>query len=237
MPRCEDSLNNASSRAPSWKRHLRDPDVWHAALVAIVSLVASLGVLWFVYLYRVWRIARSASSEAPGQHCLLVFGKRLVDGAAHADLHARIARAHALIAQGSVHTLVLLGGSVGAERSEAAVAGDLLSALGLPAELPVLLEENSGDTLENLRHARTLLDDRHAGSVVLLSNRYHLARCSLLATSVGMQHTLCAAEPRWHWHVRHGAVLIKEASLTLWLDAGIRWARWTGHSRMLSKLS
>jgi uncharacterized SAM-binding protein YcdF (DUF218 family) len=232
----EETLSNASTRAPTWKRHLRDPDVWHAALVAIVLLVASLGVLWFIYLYRVWQRARSASSQAPGQHCLLVFGKRLVDGAAHADLHARIARAHALIMQGSVHTLVLLGGGVGDERSEAGVASALLSALGLPASFALLLEESSGDTLENLRHARLLLANRHAGSVVLLSNRYHLARCSFLATSVGMEHTLCAAEDRWRLHARHCLILIKEASLYLWLDAGIRWARWTGHRRMLSKL-
>jgi uncharacterized SAM-binding protein YcdF (DUF218 family) len=222
--------------APAWRRHLRDPDVWHVAIVALLLLVASLGAVWLWFLYRAWRVAHTASCELSGRHCLLVFGKRLVDGRADADLRARIARAGNLIRNGNAHTLVLLGGRVGTEPSEAEVACALLQAQGLPDDLPVLLEQISGDTLENLRHARGLLDSHHRGPVVLLSNRYHLARCSLLARTVGLEHLCCAAETRWVADTRHVLLLIKEAGLAFLLDIGIRWARLIGHRRMLSKL-
>ncbi len=231
---------NAAQGLPAWKRHVRDPDLWHTAAVAGLLLVASLGSLWFIYLWRAWRTARTVSAVHEGRHCLLVFGKRLVVGAADADLLARITRAHALVESGAVHTLVLLGGRVGNERSEAEVTGDLLRNLGLPLNLPIFLEELSGDTLENLRHARGLLaaqcGELGAGGVVLLSNRYHLARCSLLAANVGLEHALCAAEDSWRPGMRHWVLLAKEASLSLWLDSGIRWARLIRHRRMLSKL-
>lgn len=226
----------AEVSAPAWRRHLRDPDVWHAALMALLLLILSCGTLWLWFLYRTWRQARAAPSAVAGRHCLLVFGKRLSNGVADADLRSRITRAQALIGSGNVHTLVLLGGSVGSERSEAAVALDLLQEQGLPADLPVLLEQASGDTLENLRHARRLLANQHQGRVVVLSNRYHLARCSLLADSVGLEHICCAAETRWTLDTRHALLLIKEASLSCWLALGIRWARLIGHRRMLAKL-
>lgn len=230
-------METANPRLPAWQRHLRDPDVWQTALVATSLLMMSLGTLWAVYLHRVWRTARIAPQDIAGSHCLLVFGKRLRKGAADADLRARIACTHRLLGSGNVHSLVLLGGPVGAERSEASVAHELLRDLGLGAAIPVQLEEASGDTLENLRHARALLAERQIDRVVLLSNRYHLARCTLLADSIGLTHSVCAAEQRWQEHPRHWAMLCKEASLSFWLDVGIRWARFTGHRRMLSKLS
>ncbi len=205
-------------------------------MVALLLLVASLGTVWLWFFYRAWRVARAASCELSGRHCLLVFGKRLIDGTADADLRARIGRAEKLIRNGNVHTLVLLGGRVGTEPSEAEVASALLRAQGLPDELPVLLEQISGDTLENLRHARGLLESQYRGQVVLLSNRYHLARCSLLARTVGLEHLCCAAEAHWAADPRHVLLLIKESGLAFLLDTGMRWARLIGHQRMLSKL-
>lgn len=228
--------SESSIAKPAWRRHLHDPDVWHAAFVALLVLIASAGALWLWFLYRAWHLARTAPFELRGRHCLLVFGKRLRYGVADADLRARIERAHALICNGNVHTLVLLGGRVGAEPSEAEVAFGLLQARGIPGDLTVMLEQASGDTLENLRHARGLLENHHSEQVVLLSNRYHLARCSLLAASVGVDHLCCAAEARWTLDARHALLLIKEAILAYWLDAGMRWARLIGHQRMLSKL-
>jgi uncharacterized SAM-binding protein YcdF (DUF218 family) len=224
------------SRTPAWQRHLRDPDVWQAGAVALSLLVASLGTLWLYHFVRVWRTARAAPHAPLAPGCLLVFGKRLSAGVADADLRARIARAHRLRQDGGTSMLVLLGGAVGDEPSEAAVARDLLRDLGGDERCPLLLEEASGDTLENLRHARALLDARGIAEVTLLSNRYHLARCALLARSIGLAHRLCAAEERWQPAVGTWPTLIKEAGLSLWLDAGIRWARLTGHRRMLSRL-
>lgn len=225
-----------SGRNPAWRRHLRDPDVWHALVIASIALVGSAGVAWLLHFRQVWQRARSTPSTPPQPGHVLLFGKRLRDGHADVDLHARIECAHRLLQTDHVVSLILLGGSTDGGRSEAAVAHELLMARNLPTQVPVRLEEASGDTLENLRNARDLLAGSNDAQIVLLSSRYHLARCALLARSVGLPHVLCAAETHWQPGVRDWLLMSKEASLGLWLDAGIRWARLIGHRRMLSKL-
>ena len=68
--------------------------------------------------------------------------------------------------------------------------------------------------------------------MALLSNRYHLARCALLAECVGLDAMLCGAESRW----RFTPAVIGEASLLMWIDIGRRWARLIRSERMLAKL-
>jgi len=216
---------------------MRDPDVWHVFAVAGIAVVGTGGLLWLLHFHRVLRTARHTPSAPAQARHLLLFGKRLHGGRADADLRLRIERAHRLVHADQAQALMLLGGSTDGGRSEAAVAHELLRELGLPECLPVRLEEASGDTLENLRHARDLLAGQAAGRVILLSSRYHLARCALLARSIGLEHELCAAETHWQPSLRHWLLLAKEASLSLCLDAGIRWARLIGHRRMLSKVN
>ena len=126
--------------------------------------------------------------------------------------------------------MLLLGG--GDDPTEAAVAERELRALGWPATVPLVLEDQSRDTLENLRHAHGLLGDG-SGPAWLLSNRYHLARCCLLADCVGLEHEPCAAEDAW----RFTPQVLAEAGLLMWIDLGRRWARLIGNRRMLAKLS
>ncbi|MGP1665124.1 MAG: ElyC/SanA/YdcF family protein, partial [Rhodanobacter sp.] len=60
--------------------------------------------------------------------------------------------------QGWAEQLLLLGGrSDGGEHSEAAVGYAWLRQHGLAANVPVQLEQDSIDSLENLRQARQLL--------------------------------------------------------------------------------
>ena len=217
-----------SARRSHRQRLLRDRDVLHALGVAVVALVASCGVAYLAYLWRAVRVASRAGTTARG--AVLVFGKHCVDGRPDADFRARLRRVHALAASGQAGRVLLLGG--GDEPSEAAVAARELQALGWPDAVPLVLEDQSRDTLENLRHAHALRGDAD-GPAWLLSNRYHLARCALLAECVGLEHALCAAEDDWRFDPR----LFGEAGLLMWIDLGRRWARLIRHERMLAKLS
>jgi len=216
-----------SARRAHRQRLLLDHDALHALLVAFVVLVASAGLVWVAYLWHAVRVARRAGTQARG--ALLVFGKHCIDGQPDADFQARLLRAHALAAGGRVTRVLLLGG--GDEPTEAAVAARELRAWDWPESVPLVLEDQSRDTLENLRHAHGLLGD--AGEPVwLLSNRYHLARCALLAECVGLQYALCAAEEVWRFTPK----VLLEAALMMWIDLGRRWARLIRHRRMLAKL-
>ena len=90
-----------------------------------------------------------------------------------------------------------------------------------------------------LRNARALLAEAGLARprVVLLSSRYHLARCALLARWLGYDYALCAAEPRLDWRPATLWRIACEAAWVCWIDVGARWARLAGHRGMLAKVS
>lgn len=218
-------------------RILRDTDALQGLAVALVLLAASGGLLYVYYVLRVWNIARSAPAwptlDAQRPARLLLFGKRCEDGEPDADFQRRIQRALALAGRYPQLQLLLLGG--GPHPTEAEVAARELRAAGLGEAARITLEDQSRDTLENLRHARGLMQQGE-GEVLLLSSRYHLARCSLFAQWLGIEHRVCAAEERWTPTWGERGRLLLEAGYMVWIDAGRGWARLIRSERMLAKM-
>ena len=226
----------APFRRGPW-RHLRDADVWHSLAAAALACIATLGLLfvgWFVYALR---LAARGATDAPRARTLLLFGKKLVGGRPDADYDARIARLHALVVADPSRRVLLLGGAADGGTTEAAAALARLVQRGLPAGVAPVCEDASTDTLENLRNARTLLGDAAREPAALVTSRYHLARCVLLARALGFDAEPVAADARFSWRPRLVMRLALEAGYCLWLDVGTRWARLIGHRRMLDKVT
>lgn len=220
-------------------RLLRDGDALHALAVAGSACVLSLGLVYVGYVVHVWRVARAAPCAPDRGDCLLLFGKHAPAGRLDADFRARLSRAATLWESRPPRSLLLLGGGPVGGPTEAALARQALFELGVAADAPLLLEDQSRDTLQNLRNARGLLLAAGPGAapaVTLLSSRYHLARCALLADRLGLDWELCAAEPALSLRPDTLWRIAREAAYVCWLDVGARWARLIGHSRMLERL-
>ena len=114
---------------------------------------------------------------------------------------------------------------------------DALFARGMGRDVAVQLESGSRDTLQNLRNARHVLGGAVRERVTLLSSRYHLARCALLARQLGFDAELCAAEAVLPLHPRSLGRLAAEAAYVCWVDVGTRWARLIGNERMLARVT
>jgi uncharacterized SAM-binding protein YcdF (DUF218 family) len=214
-----------------------DRDVLHAGAIALSACVLSAGLVYVAYLVHVLRVARRAPCEPGSGEYVLLFGKNSPGGRIDHDFAARLDRAVSLWQQVPPRSLVLLGGGVPGEPSEAEIARDGLHARGLALHIPMQMESQSRDTLQNLRNARLLLGEGARPRVTLLSNRYHLARCALFARQLGFDWELCAAEatlrlgPGTLWR------LAGEAAYVCWIDLGTRWARLIGHRRMLERVT
>lgn len=226
----------APFRRGPW-RHLRDGDVWHTLIVAALACAATGGLLWLAWFVYALRLAARSGIDAPRARTLLLFGKRLVDGRPDADYAARIDRLHALIAADASRRVLLLGGAADGGTSEAAAALARLHELGLPPDVAPVCEDASTDTLENLRNARALLGIEARVPVALVSSRYHLARCRLLARALGFDAEPVAADARFSWRPRLVLRLVLEAGYCLWVDTGTRWARLIGNRRMLERVT
>lgn len=224
------------ARKPS--RYLRDVDVLHAAAITMLAVLVSAGLVWLGYLVHVWRIATRSAVAPPRRMTVLVFGRRLEHDAPGHDYRQRLQRALLLARGQQTDHLLLLGGCSGSRISEAAAGEAWLRRHDLAGGVRVELEQDSVDSLENLRHARRLLlRDGRLPPVALVTNRYHLARCLLLARRLGFDSVAIAAEPALPTHARYLGRLVLEAGYLMWIDIGMRWARLIGHARMAARIS
>jgi uncharacterized SAM-binding protein YcdF (DUF218 family) len=225
------------------RRLFLDRDVLHAGVVAAAVCALSAGLVYLGYFAHVVRTARRAPTAPDRGDTLLLFGKHAPGGRLDADFAARIARAADVWRTRPPRMIVLLGGSAPGHPAEADVAHAALLAEGVAADAPLRLEKSSRDTLQNLRNARalladaTLIDATRSGPVVLLSNRYHLARCALFARQLGLDWELCAAEPALRFTPITVFRLAGEAAYVCWIDLGTRWARLIRHRRMLERVT
>ncbi|PXV55386.1 Uncharacterized SAM-binding protein YcdF, DUF218 family [Dyella jiangningensis] len=224
-------------------RYLSDRDVLHAAVVTSVAVVLSLGLVWVGYLVHVWRVAARSPVTLAEPMTTLVFGRRLVGDAPEKDYQQRLSRALALMrSQATEHVLLLGGRSGGSLLSEAEAGRAWLDQHDVPPGVVLQLEQASVDSLENLRHARSLLQEdgpvmRTLPPVALVTSRYHLARCLLLARRLGFRSVPVAAEPALVLNRRYVVRLLAESGYLMWIDIGLRWARLIGHRRIAERLS
>jgi uncharacterized SAM-binding protein YcdF (DUF218 family) len=222
-------------------RYLRDADVLYAGVVTLLAVLLSGGLVWLGYLLHVWRIARRSPTMLPGRWVVLVFGRRLAGSEPGADYRERLSRALTLMRAGQAQRVLLLGGHSGGGCSEAQAGHAWLQRHGLPGNIAVELEQESVDSLENLRHARGLLQGGDRADVLppvaLLTSRYHLARCLLLARRLGFDGHPVAAEETLPHTPRYLAHLAMEATYLMWIDVGVRWAHLVGHRRMAARSS
>ena len=228
-----------AARSP-W-RYLRDHDILHAGVVTVLAVLLSGGLVWLGYLIHVCRVAARSPLAPPRRMTALVFGRRLENDVPEHDYQLRLRRVLTLAQQGKTDHVLLLGGGSGGQCSEAAAGHAWLQQHGLSTSVRVELEPDSIDSLENLRQARQLLQAQTDGAelppVALITSRYHLARCLLLARRLGLDVVPIAAEPAIPWHGRYLGLLLIESGFLMWTDLGLRWAQLIGLRRMHERIS
>lgn len=193
-------------------------------LLSNITIVLTVGLLWLYRLYEVISIAAKTSSQCQARGWIMILGRHVME-----EYQVRLDRVVQLARQNlASHILVLGGKPGGAELSEAQLGRDYLINKGISPDR-IVLEEESRHTLENMLHARELLQEQDQ-AVVLVTSRYHLARAQGLAISLGITHQLCAAEE--HMTMTPNAMLhmVREAYYLNWLWTARMWARITGRT-------
>jgi uncharacterized SAM-binding protein YcdF (DUF218 family) len=207
----------------------KDQDALLMLLISLLAMPLTLGVFYLALL--AWVIHKAATAPAGSLDrtaTFLVFGKKLRRNEPDREYRARLDR----LLQCRFQTAILMGGQTGGAISEAQAGCDYLLAHGQDRR-SMHLETDSQNTLENLKNARQLLERQ---SIVIISNRYHLARCSVLASSLGIEHRLCAAEQHFRCNASTLLKCLLETFYLHWFYSGKYWALLTRNHRMLNKL-
>jgi len=210
---------------------LRDYDALRVLSLSIVIIALTLGAFYMLLLLRVVRIAYNSKMISTNTNGLyVVFGKKLINHRPDAEYRARLS----CLVKNDFRSAILMGGYTGtADCSEAQAGLDYLTK-HYHLRQPVYLEQHSCNTLENLKNSRQLINRQR---ITIISNRYHLARCSTLAQSLGIIHELCAAEPAFNWNLNNLFKCLQEAFYLHWFFCGKYWALMTRNQRMLNKIT
>lgn len=216
-----------------------DRDAWLTFGLTLLISAASLGIANLLALRHVLAAARLPRSNGAFVGKILVFGKRLSHERPDAEYARRLEHALYKYEDPLRQQLVLLGGRTrDASRSEAQAGADHLRARAAGKTLNLRLENQSTHTIENLKCVREILSPEELSHPLLLvSNRYHLARIGLVARSLGIRYRLEPAEAHFRLDPAMLGRLAMESWFFLWFNVGKRWAQATGNRRMLNRVT
>lgn len=206
-------------------------------LLSNVTILMTGGVSLCWQWSRVYRIAQQSPISVPASEYYLVLGMRLRNGRVTPDYASRLTRAVMLQKKNPRGKILVLGGVTGTDSvSEAQAGKDFLLTAGIP-ETNVLTEDASRHTLENLRLARAMLGTALNNRNVLITSRFHLARCHAFSTGLGMPHYLCAAEDELSINLRSVIRMLGEAYYLHWYVVGKTLSTWMASRRMLDRIT
>ena len=164
---------------------VRPPRRWLCRVVlASVLLVVLAAGYYALTLYQVHRTGRT--DEARPVDAIVVMGAAQYDGRPSAQLQARLDHVVTLWAQGLAPLVVVTGGKQPGDRfTEAEASTAYLVERGVPAEA-IVAENTSRTSYDALVGAQSLLAERGATRVLIVSDPFHLLRSRLIAEEVGL---------------------------------------------------
>ena len=151
---------------------------WRLLLLALVWLVG-------VAAYIIWVGQRDDAAPADA---IIVLGAAAYDAKPSPVFEERIRHGIDLYKRGLAPRLIFTGGygGVGARFSESQVARRYALRQGVP-EKAILIESLSRNTHDNLRQARTLMQQHQLHSVIIVSDPLHMARALRISRDLGIR--------------------------------------------------
>ena len=147
----------------------------------IVFLTILCAIITAVNIVQYGKLDERAHSDAA-----IVLGAATTDGAVSPVYRERINHGIWLYENRYVDYLILTGGiGKGNEISDAGVAKQYAIDMGVPDQA-ILIEEKSTITEENLKYAKTIMDDHSLDTAIIVSDPLHMKRAMLMASDYGI---------------------------------------------------
>jgi uncharacterized SAM-binding protein YcdF (DUF218 family) len=160
-------------------------------LRVILWLVVAILIYFVVTAVQVYLTGRHYQPHAAG--AIVVMGAAQYNGVPSPDLRARLDEAKLLWQQRYATDIVVTGSKEpGDVFTEAQASARYLIADGIPGR--DIYEVGGSDSWENLSEASTMLLAHGDKSILLVSDRFHEARCLAIASSVGLT---ASPTPTW----------------------------------------
>jgi len=203
--------------------------------IVIIALTAGLSLaISFIYVFSFAKNEECLASNKAS--ILIVLGKKLKNNLPDDEYMMRLNRAAQVLKDNSDSKAYILGGMTGvANIAESDAGKTVLANLGIDNKR-VFLEKDSSHTLENLKNFYTMSDDKNQ-KVLLVTNRYHMARSLMMAKGFKINALSCPAEDNFKYTFSNIGKIIIEAFYINFYLAGKYWAVLTNNNRILDRIS
>ena len=146
-------------------------------------MVIGVVVYLAVTAFQVWRTGQQYAPQAAG--AIVVMGAAQYNGVPSPDLRARLDQAGLLWHEHYASTIMVTGSKEpGDAYTEAQASARYLESLGVPAA--DILQAGGRDSWQNLSAAAPILIARGDTTVLIVTDKFHVARSMAIASSVGL---------------------------------------------------
>lgn len=213
-----------------------DIDGYATLLISTVLMVATAGLSYAYCFRKIFSTAKNETHYCDNNVMVFVLGKKLINNKPDSEYVQRLERAVNILTENEDSQVIVLGGKTGDATITEAYVGKIFFEENKIESSRINLEEASRTTLENIKNAIDLLKVKNK-KIVIVSNRYHLARAKQMANGFGLEVELCAAEETLNLNLVSVFKLMIEAVHSHWYLTGKYWAKMTNNKKMLKRIS
>ena len=212
-----------------------DIDGYSMLLLSTVVMIATAGISYLFCLKKIIHTAKTTTHDCDDNVMVCVLGKKLINEKPDEEYLLRLNRASHILKKDAQSQVILLGGQTGNAKISEAYAGNKFLLTHNIEPFRIHLEEASINTLENIKNALGLLKEKNK-KIVVVTNRYHLARVKQMSKGFGLEVTLCAAEDRLNINPVSVFKLFIEALHVHWYLSGHYYAHLTNNNRIIKRV-
>ncbi len=210
--------------------------------LSVLWVLSTLGLVLVWYVAKVYQVAKTAKPDSLNDIWIL-FGKQLNENQLDIEFKQRLNAVIDRLSIDNPKSIILQGGITGKNSLSEAQAGQAYlfnssEFISLYSDATLLiLEDKSKNTLENLKHTREYLQQAKLPlNVTLVSNRYHLLRCSIMAKNMGFSAVCLPAEKEWSLNLTQVYKILLEVSFLNWYCTGRFVSQLFNNERVLNKI-
>ena len=210
--------------------------------LSVLWVLSTLGLVLVWYVVKVYKVAKIAKPLSQND-IWIVFGKQLNENKLDIEFKQRLNAVIDRLAIKAPKCIILQGGVTGKNSLSEAQSGQAYlfnspKFISLYNNAPSLvIEDKSTNTLENLRNTRAYLQQEKLPlNVTLVSNRYHLLRCSIMAQNMGFSTIYLPAEKEWTLNLTQVYKVLLEAFFLNWYCTGKFVSQILNNERILNKI-
>jgi uncharacterized SAM-binding protein YcdF (DUF218 family) len=118
--------------------------------------------------------------------CIIILGCQVRGTTLSQFLKARLDKGIELYKNGFAKYIIVSGGQGPGENISEAEAMKLYLLSNGINEKYIIMEDKSSNTMENLKNSKNVMDEMEIDSAIVVSNKYHLRRASIMAKRAGL---------------------------------------------------